>query len=157
VRFMGRNLDGLKGRTEQLEALTANRPVADSNALLQIERARALRPLTREKLKLKLRADVQLTAPYSGNEASAALPPLQLQLSAAPAKFNGARERAADLRAQLETLRPQVVAAGSEQSKVLQEIALRELNGQKKLIEKYLVEARFALARIYEDRIGGAP
>lgn len=157
VRFMGRNLDGLKVRTEQLEALTANRPVEDSNVLLQIERAKALRPLEREKLKLKLRADVQLTAPYSAPASNTPLPPLALQLSAAPSKFNGSRERAAELRAQLETLRPQVAAAGSEQSKVLQEIALRELNGQRKLIEKYLVESRFALARIYEDRIGGNP
>lgn len=157
VRFMGRNLDGLKGRTEQLEALAASRPVEPSNAKLQIDRARALRPIAKERLKLKLRAAVQLTAPYSERVEATPRPPVLLQLSGAPAKFNGARERSAELRAQLDALRPLVAAAGSEQAKVLQEIALRELSGQKKLIEKYLVEARFALARIYEERIGGSP
>lgn len=157
VRFLGRNLDGLKARAEQLESLTANRPTQESDVQLQIARAKALRPAIAQRLKLKLRSDVQLTAPYTTTLAREPLPSLRLQLSAAPTKFNGPRERSAELRTQLEALRPQVAAAGGEQSKVLQEIALRELSGQKKLIEKYLVESRFALARIYEDRIGENP
>ena len=96
---------------------------------------------------------MQLTAPYSVPVKPDPLRPLTLRLAEAPPKFNGARERSAALRTMLGELKPKVSAAGGEQMQVLQEIALRELNGQKKLIEKYLVESRFALARIYEDRM----
>lgn len=153
IRFLARNLDGLKTRVDQLDAVYANRPVDNTNVLLQIERAKAGRKQEKAKIKLKLRADVQLTAPYSVPAKPEALRPLQLRLAEAPPKFNGARERSADLRNQLAALRPKVAGAGGEQAIVLQEVALRELAAQKKLIEKYLVEARFALARIYEDRI----
>lgn len=153
IRFMGRDLDALAARVQQLDTLYANRPIDNTNALQQIERAKARRKLDRVKLKLKLRADVQLSAPYSVPATSVAPRPLQLRLAQAPAKFNGPRERAAELRSNLASLRPKVAAAGSQQSEVLKEIALRELASQKKLIEKYLVETRFALARIYEDRM----
>ena len=153
IRFLGRDLDALTSRVEQLDTLYANRPIDNTNALLQIERAKARRKLDRAKLKLKLRADVQLSAPYSVPATPVTPRPLQLRLAAAPAKFNGPRERAAALRSELTTLRPKVATAGGQQAEVLKEIAQRELASQKKLIEKYLVETRFALARIYEDRI----
>jgi hypothetical protein len=153
IRFLARNLDGLKTRVDQLDALYAKQPIDNTNVLLQIERAKMGRKPDAKKIKLKLRADVQLTAPYSVPMAPQVLPPLRLQLAEAPPKFNGARERSADLRNALAALRPKVASAGSEQADVLKEIALRELAGQKKQVEKYLVEARFALARIYEDRL----
>lgn len=155
IRFLGRNLDGLKTRADQLDALYASRPASNDSSNVQqlIERAKAGRKPEKEKLKLKLRADVQLTAPYAVPASPETMRPLQLQLAGVPLKFNGSRERSADLRAQLAALRPKVAGSGAEQAQVLQEIALRELAGQKKLVEKYLVEARFALARIYEDRL----
>lgn len=153
IRFLARNLDGLKGRSDQIDTIYATRPIDNTNVLLQIERAKAGKKPEREKLKLKLRADVQLTAPYNVPTPRTPLPPLQLRLAETPPRFNGARERSADLRAQLLMLRPKVAAAGGEQATVLQDVALKELAGQKKLVEKYLVEARFALARIYEERI----
>ena len=76
-----------------------------------------------------------------------------LKLASVPPKFNGARESSAELRRTLESLRPLVAAAGGQQSEVLREVALKELAGQKKQFDKYLVEARFALARIYEGRV----
>ncbi len=153
IRFLSRNLDSVKMRADQLDTLYASRPVDNSNVQLQLARARAGRAPQKPKFKLKLRADVQLTAPYSAPMPAAPLRPLQLRLAAAPPRFNGARERSADLQAQLTQLRPRVATAGAAQAEVLKEIALRELAGQKKQIEKYLVEARFALARIYEDRV----
>lgn len=153
IRFLARNLEGVKTRIDQLDSLYANRPIDNTNVLLQIERAKAGRKPERPQLKLKLRSDVQLTAPYSVPVKPDPLRPLTLRLAEAPPKFNGARERSAALRTLLGELKPKVSAAGGEQMQVLQEIALRELNGQKKLIEKYLVESRFALARIYEDRM----
>ena len=159
IRFLARNLDGLKTRVEQLDSAYSVRTIDNSNVLLQIERAKAIRKPDRERLKLKLRADVQLTAPYSVPVEAVPLRPLQLRLAETPPKFNGARERSADLRNALAALRPKVATAGSQQATVLQEVALRELAAQKKLVEKYLVEARFALARIYEERLSnkGSP
>lgn len=152
IRFLARNLDGLKSRIEQLDTLYSSRAVDNTNALKQVERAKSGTKPDKAKLKIKLRADMQLSAPYSTPVAPIPLRPLQLRLVAAPAKFNGALERVAELNAQLAVLRPKLATAGSAQGEVLKQIALTELAGQKKMIEKYLVEARFALARIYEER-----
>lgn len=154
IRFMAQNLDAMKTRFDQLDAAIANQPAANGGDALQlIERAKAGRKPERERLKLKLRTDVQLTAPYALPFTPAPLGPLKLRLAETAPKFNGARERSADARVALAILRPKLASAGSQQAVVLQEIALRELAGQKKQVEKYLVEARFALARIYEDRM----
>ncbi|MDP3857415.1 MAG: tetratricopeptide repeat protein [Stagnimonas sp.] len=155
VRFLARNLDGLRGRINTLDSLYASQPQGDVSPAELIERARSVRKLEKPKLKLHLRMDVLLTAPYSEPATPAALPPLQLQLASTPPRFNGARERSAELRQRLDSLRGLLADAGNEQSAVLQEIGLRELAGQKKQVERYLVEARFALARIYEDRLKG--
>jgi hypothetical protein len=52
-------------------------------------------------------------------------------------------------------LRAQLTAAGNEQARLLQEMALIELDGQKRQIERYLIEARFALARLYDRQKRG--
>ena len=153
VRFLMRNVDNVKTRVEQLDTLYATQPIDSSNVLIQFERAKLARKTERLKLKLKLRSDVQLTAPYALPFKPAPLWPLQLRLAEKPPKFNGARERAAALHKQLAALKSSLATAGGEQASILQDIALRELTSQKKLIEKYLVESRFALARIYEERI----
>ena len=49
----------------------------------------------------------------------------------------------------------QLAVAGDEQSKLLQDMALVNLDGQKQQIERYLIEARFALARLYDRRKKG--
>ncbi len=154
IRFLARNLDGLKLRADQLDATYALQPIDNTNVLVQIERAKAARAPVRPRLKVKLRMDVQLTAPYALPFTPTAPPPVQLHLAELMPKFNGARERSANLRLQVSGLRPRVADAGEAQALVLQEIALRELAGQRQLIEKYLVDARFALARIYEDGLG---
>jgi len=155
VRFLARNLEGLRARINTLDSLYASTPEANVSPAELIERARSVRKLDKPRLKLKLRMDVLLTAPYSEPAQSQTLPPLRLQLANTPPRFNGARERSAELRQRMDALRALIDSAAKEQSNVLQDIALRELAGQKKQVEKYLVEARFALARIYEDRLKG--
>jgi len=153
IRFLSRTLDGLKTRLDQLDVVYASRPIDNTNVVQQLERAKAGRAPQKPRFKLKLRADVQLTAPYSTPATAEKSRPLQLRLAETMPRFNGARERSAELNALLAVLRPKVAAASLAQAEVLKEIAYRELAGQKKQIEKYLVEARFALARIYEERI----
>lgn len=155
VRFLAGNAEGLRGRISTLDSLYASTPETDVTPAELIERAKAVRKLDKPKLKLRLRMDVLLTAPYAEPSRTAALPPLRLQLAGTPPRFNGARERSAELRQRLQALRELLDTASKAQANVLQDIALRELAGQKKQVEKYLVESRFALARIYEDRMKG--
>ena len=157
LRFLNRNLDGFKARLDQLDKFAAEQPAGNADAAMLIARAKALRPAERARLKLRLHMDVQLTAPYATPLPAATLPVLNLKLAETPPRFNGIREVSADVRQALDALRPKVSAATAQQLQVLQAIALDELAAQKKQVEQYLVEARFALARIYEDRMGNAP
>jgi len=82
-------------------------------------------------------------------------PPPRLKPSAPPARFNGPYERSQQLLENVRTLRLQVEAAADAQSGILNEMAREELTGQQKTIERYLVEARFALARLYDRQLKG--
>jgi hypothetical protein len=54
------------------------------------------------------------------------------------------------LRARLTALRPRFGALAAAQDDALESLSLRELEGQRAAIERYLTEARFAVARIYD-------
>jgi tetratricopeptide (TPR) repeat protein len=56
----------------------------------------------------------------------------------------------ATLRQRLDALRPRVNAVSTAQDDLLEAISSRELQGQRSTIERYLTEARFAVARIYD-------
>src|SRR6476646_7735548 len=83
-------------------------------------------------------------------------PPFALAALAAPAKFEGTAEKLRPLRARLEALKPRIAAASAGQSKLLEEVSVKELGGQKQIIERYLTEARFAVARIYDRQLKSA-
>jgi len=153
VRFMGRNLDGVRQRLDALDALYAANAPRDVSPEVLIERARQGRKPEKAKIQLKLKMDVLLTVPYASPETTEAQVPLALKLADTPPRFTGPREVSAELRRQLDDLRPRVAAAGGMQSDVLRAIANKELDGQKKVFDHYLIESRFALARIYEGRV----
>ncbi len=54
------------------------------------------------------------------------------------------------LRRRMDALRPRAEAIAAEQDALLEAVSTRELQGQRNTIEKYLTEARFAVARIYD-------
>jgi tetratricopeptide (TPR) repeat protein len=83
--------------------------------------------------------------------------PVALQLAQSPAadKFVGPYERMQALRARIDALAPRLSDSENIQAKLLQDIALDELLHMKEMNEKYLVEARFALARIYDSQLRG--
>jgi len=60
------------------------------------------------------------------------------------------------LKQRLEALQPRARAIGATQDELLETISARELEGQKRTIERYLTEARFAVARIYDRQMQGA-
>jgi tetratricopeptide (TPR) repeat protein len=157
VRLLARSLDSWNSRLQEITAsyLHEDRPRVVIDEL--VERARANWTPPWAGLSIHLRAEGSLSAPgtYDARAPRWQRPPALLQFSAVPKRFNGPIERAASLKARIGDLRAQTAAAGGEQGRLLQDMALKELDGQKKQIERYLVEARFALARLYDRQSKG--
>ncbi|MGQ0697311.1 MAG: tetratricopeptide repeat protein [Panacagrimonas sp.] len=108
----------------------------------------------KEALQVRLREATFLRPPLAAQKISfAPLGPIQLELSELPTKFDGPFEQLDSLKARIETLQPLLTSAAQESAKRLRTLALEELRAQKKQIEKYLVEARFALARVYDGAL----
>lgn len=62
------------------------------------------------------------------------------------------------LRARIDALRPRFGRLAAAQDDALEATSIRELEGQRATIERYLTEARFAVARIYDRQAAqGAP
>jgi hypothetical protein len=155
VRLMERNLDAWLQRLDKLQAGTGSRDTGEIPASQLFARAKALaapttarvKPVSPPKLQLVEKMDLGEAIPEVDSTEPSSLP---LKLSATPARFEGVNERIAALKGRIEADKPKLKAAELAQGKILQRIALEELAGQRKQTEKYLVEARFALARIYD-------
>ncbi len=153
MRMLSRNIDAWRGRID-----------AADKSWSSVEREPAIIPelLSRAKqdsevpfagLRIQLRSETKLSAPgtYTDKLAAPAPAPAPLAVAVAPAGgFNGPYERAQNLKKRMETLRGLADQIGTEQDALLKAIAVRELAGQQRQIEKYLIEARFALARLYD-------
>ena len=153
IRLLSRNLDAWLPKLQTLELAYAGRPRAEDVDPAQLFKAAvedASSPYRGTTARLRL--ETEISAPGSFDERVAAMryPPMTLRLGSTPRRFNGPYERMQTLRARQVNLREQLAIAGGEQARLLQKIALNELRGQKKTIEKYLVESRFALARLYD-------
>ena len=81
--------------------------------------------------------------------------PRRLQLAQAPRRFAGPLEELETLQPKLLQMRPKIRDAGQRQDALLKQMLANELNLQKKEIERYLLEARFSVARIYDRQLRG--
>jgi tetratricopeptide (TPR) repeat protein len=157
VRMMSRSLESWSQRLAAAEVAYAaeDRQVVQPEELIRRAQADWTPPWSG--LEIRLRSDVGLSVP--GEYAGPALPPVAirpaLRLAPPPARFNGPVERSRAAQQRVTNLRAQLTAAGNEQAKLLQDMALIELDGQKRQIERYLIEARFALARLYDRQKRG--
>lgn len=88
---------------------------------------------------------------------AAADAPVQLQTSSVPAAgaYVGIYERLDALKARVAVLLPQVTSVNERQARTIEKLAQDNLAAQRRLTEKYLIEARFALARIYDQQFKG--
>jgi hypothetical protein len=77
--------------------------------------------------------------------------------SIAPTTTGNFAQRVDALQARLEALRARLDAAGHAQEQLLANIAVDELQAQRQRIADYEVQARFALATIYDKAAEGAP
>lgn len=154
VRLLARNLDAWDRRLVDMEKAynTASRASVDTRVLFS--RATAGREPPRSALQIQLATDLKLSAPGRYRKPLAKTAPIrpQLKLAESPGggAFFGTYERIGDLRKRLAALRPNLAKAGDQQGRLLQRLGTVELKAQKDQIEKYLVEARFALARLYD-------
>ncbi len=83
-------------------------------------------------------------------------PIILLAASAPPSTaYNGVYERMEALKARIDVLLPQVDATAKQQAKLIEKLALDNLADQRRITEKYLIEARFAMARIYDRQLKG--
>lgn len=157
VRMMSRSLESWAKRLANVDKAynAAARPVAQP--AVQVRRARTAWKAPWKGMQIPLQFDNRLSPPgaYTDNAPPIAqrMPPMRL--ARAPERFNGPVERAGAAQQRIANLRQQLDVAAEAQSKLLQDMAVAELSGQKQQIERYLVEARFALARLYDRQQKG--
>ena len=88
----------------------------------------------------------------------AAQTPLELRTTRPPTTFEGRSEKLKPLRLRIDALRPRINGIATAQDDLLEAVSTKELEGQRATIERYLTEARFAVARIYDRQSQqGAP
>ncbi|HZP11601.1 MAG TPA: tetratricopeptide repeat protein [Nevskiaceae bacterium] len=152
LRLIGRNLDGWKDRMAGFDRGAADQQQPNIAPELFIARARQTYSSIYVIMSLALRADDGLAAPgtYDAPLTFDVHPNVKLAAVYAPRNANGPFERMAAVRGAIDQLKPKLASASADGSKQLEATSLRELNGQKKQIERYLVEARLSVARIYD-------
>jgi hypothetical protein len=155
ARLLVRNLDSWQARLDELEGARASGTVATPR---QLQRARqGWRPVWAGTV-IWLGLDPALGPPgaYDAPLSAAPRPPADLVVLGPPARFEGLTEYLQPVRERIRALKPRIQDAATAQDNLLEFVSLKELEGQKATIERYLTEARFAVARIYDrQRQGG--
>ncbi|MGQ0619109.1 MAG: hypothetical protein ACT4QA_04185 [Panacagrimonas sp.] len=152
VRLLSSSLDGWKTRIEQMDQNYRQSERSPVDPVVQFARAkRNWRPPV-EEIDLQLTPALTLSTPgqYSRKVQFQRPPVPRLKLSAIPARFDGPWERLQSLKARVGSLAKPLSDARTEGARQLRKLASDELSAQKLQIEKYLVECRFALARLYD-------
>ena len=156
VRLMTRSFENWATRLGEFQRAYANQKRPDVS--VELLTARALESWAGwGSVPVSLRLDTAMAPPgtyddrIQGDTRTAAL----LWDAAPPQRYRGIWERIPELNARMEVLRPALAASGKNHSDYLQTLALKELEGQRRQVERYLVEARFAVARIYDRQIKG--
>jgi hypothetical protein len=96
----------------------------------------------------QLAAVTGLLAETNANRAS-----LQAANSATPASFSGFDSRIITNKARIKALLARTESSHLAQGKLLEQIAVRELEAQKDRLDTYIVQARFALAQTYDSAL----
>lgn len=128
-----------------------------SQVALTLASTRARRPVAAWDLREGLRLATRLHGlpPRSMQSTRERGSPLQLQPSPMPTRFNGPLQILAERLPGLEALHASLSTAHRQQRRLLEQASLEELARQKQQVEQYLVEARFALARLHDRQSRG--
>lgn len=156
ARLLQRSLEAWESRLQALsQGNSSGAAIGAGAAKRQLERARqGWRPAWAGTVTWLTLAPA-LSAPGAFDAPAPAEPPVPMGLQAldAPAQFNGTLEQLRPLRERAATLLAAVKASARVQEDSLKQASLAELDGQKTVIERYLTEARFAVARIYDRQL----
>jgi tetratricopeptide (TPR) repeat protein len=157
TRMMQRSLEswGQRLSTAEQAHTASDRPPGDADLLIRRANSRWSPPWAGLEIGLREESALSVPGAYAG---PAHTPPqlrMQLNLAAPPARFNGPAERARAAQQRLADIKRQLAVAAEAQSKLLQDMATADLDRQKQQIERYLIEARFALARLYDRQKKG--
>lgn len=158
TRFLLRRINAWTERMQTLDAAVRAVPPVPAEKLIAAQRGRNW--AEQEQPGIQLRAADHLGAATTGAagpadaETADAEDPgsVELSLAQAPEKFDGPGEKLAITVPAIDRLRPLVGELGARQARRLQRVGLEELEGQKQQLEKYLLEARFSMARTYDQR-----
>lgn len=160
TRMLAHNIEGWSQRIEAMEAanLSPERANVTPDVLVKHATEDWVAPWKDSNPPTALRSEDTLSVPGAydtplsdGNSA-----PEKVALTAGtPSNTESSHEKYEALKGRLQALQKSLADASDAQSKILQTLAINELTGQKKQIEKYLVEARFALARLYDRQMKG--
>lgn len=157
VRMLSRNVESWRVRLDGIahDYVATERKPGDADEWVKRALSDAAAPYPN--ITVNLHFDPHLATPgtYNGKTATTRATLPSLKLAAAPTRFNGPYERTVALQARVGNLREQLTAAGADQAQLLQDMATHELEGQRQQIERYLIEARFALARLYDRQSQG--
>jgi TolA-binding protein len=143
-------------QVEQLEALAAAGDGADPEIAAAREKLRLIKGVTywqmNEGFKARAWSDRKNLREVSQalRETEKRWSLVQEARDAVPDRNGEFAARIARLRPRIEGARAQVAALKSDQARYLADIAVRELESQKGRIETYTVQARYALATIYD-------
>ena len=161
ARQLQRNLANWKGRLGELQQSYRNRSTQGAAAPAPTPAA-SYGPAFSATEDPVAAPTLQMANRLSGSDSSAPDAPqpdapVALQLATSPSadRFVGPYERMDTLRKRIDALLPQLAAAEAAESKLLQDVAMTDLERQRVLNEKLLTEARFALARVYDRQLKG--
>lgn len=157
LRMLDRNIMAWRNRLNVIQAEYAQRTPQAADADAQITRALRDSDPAYPDLTVGLQMDNGMVAPGSYNQRAQATNMLvpALDLAGAPSRFNGPYERVDMLRGRMNNLHAQLDATARKQASLLEAMATQELDGQRRQIERYMAEARFALARLYDRQQKG--
>lgn len=102
---------------------------------------------------LRLRSDMRLRMRDARDPAEAAPVHIPLRAAAPPLRFDGRREAYARAASDLAPAQQRLERIAREQSEAVRAMAIKELEEQREVLERYLLEARFAVARLYDRRL----
>lgn len=102
---------------------------------------------------LRLRSDTRLRMRDGRDPADAEPVRVPLRAAAPPLRFEGRREAYARSVSDLAPAQQRLERIAREQSEAVRALAIDELQDQREVLERYLLEARFAVARLYDRRL----
>ncbi|MHA7833029.1 MAG: tetratricopeptide repeat protein [Algiphilus sp.] len=106
---------------------------------------------------LRLRMADRLTLRSDNAVPPVAEPSLALRESDLPQRFEGQREAYAEAVTGLSDQQQTLEALARRQSEAVRTLAIDDLEAQREILKKYLLEARFAVARLYDRELRDQP